>query len=298
MTLAKKLEDDQYLRDYHFDDLLCFETDATKKVQELDIYKRCCIVMQDKASLIPIECMALKPGMSILESCAAPGMKTAAIASRLNNQCNLHANDYEKNRFVQMQKMLAKFGATATLTNADFLNINIDDYQDFDVIMVDPTCSGSGMVRRLDYEVDEEDETTRALEQERVKKLAKMQVDLLAKAASCQPKRLIYCTCSLNVEENEQVIANLLSGEHGENYEVIDPFPQWPIRGDGDADFKDKVFRSSPDTMLTQGFFCCVLQRKGEFIPKNEEAMAVDTNEEAPKKKKKRKRPNSKKEQE
>lgn len=241
--------------------------------------------------------MQLKPGMSILESCAAPGMKTAAIASRLKNQCNLHANDYDKNRFVQMQKMLTKFGATATMTNADFLNINIDDYQDFDVILLDPTCSGSGMFRRLDYEAEEEeDEESRNFEKERVQKLAKMQVDLLAKAASCQPKRLIYCTCSLNEAENEQVIANLLSGEHGNNYEVIDPFPEWPIRGEGDVAFKDMVFRSSPDKMLTQGFFCCVLQRKGDLIPKNEEKMIEGPNENGSNKKKRKKTKSKKQE--
>lgn len=261
MKLACEMEETEFMADYHFDDMLLFKNSASKQLTELPLYKECLYAVQDKSSMLALEGMSLKPGMRILDACAAPGMKSIAIASRLNNNCTLYANDLDKTRFKQIRYFLHKFGATAEkVTNADFSQLEGEEYSDLDVILLDPSCSGSGMVRRFDYgKRTEEDEKRTG---ERVAKLAKFQYALLESALKFNPKRIVYCTCSKLQLENEDVISRLLTSNPDLPYEVVEAMPSWPVRGTGDYDFSPLCLRSDMDTTLTCGFFCCVLQRK------------------------------------
>lgn len=211
--------------------------------------------------MLALEGMSLKPGMKILDACAAPGMKSIAIASRLNNNCTLYANDLDKTRYKQIRYFLHKFGANAEkLTNADFSQLEGEEYTDLDVILLDPSCSGSGMVRRFDYGKRTAEDEKRT--EERVAKLAKFQYALLESALKFNPKKIVYCTCSKLQVENEDVISRLLTSIPDIPYEVVPAMPSWPVRGTGDYDFSPHCLRSDMDSTLTCGFFCCVLQRK------------------------------------
>lgn len=218
-----------------------------------------------QSSLLAIEAVKLTPGMKILDACAAPGMKTSAFASRLNNDCTLFANDMNVSRYKQMRGILHKFGVKVEkLLNVDFSQLDASAYSNLDMILLDPSCSGTGINRRYDFsdkdtengvEESEDDLNKRCL------KLASFQLILLEKAVELQPKHIVYCTCSVSQIENEDVVAQLLDKHSDCNYRVVEALPSWPSRGVGDHEFSKLCVRASLDATLTSGFFCSVLQR-------------------------------------
>lgn len=188
------------------------------------------------------------------------GMKTIAIASRLKNDCILYANDMDTKRYKQLRNFLHKFGVNVEkLSNTDFSQLDAAEYSNLDIILLDPSCSGTGMLRRFDY--GERSEEDKEKEEKRVQKLAKFQLALLEAALKFKPKKIVYCTCSKLQTENEDVINEVLSNHPQIKYKVIDPMPSWPTRGTGDYDFSAKCLRADLVSTLTCGFFCCVLQR-------------------------------------
>ena len=210
--------------------------------------------------------MNLKPGMKVLDACAAPGMKTLAIASRLNNNCTLYANDMDAKRYRTMKTFLLKFGVkTAKQLNVDFSQLDPVQYQDLDIILLDPSCSGSGISRRFDYGQEQNEEEI-ARTQRRWQKLAKFQLVLLESSLKFFPEKIVYCTCSHMQQENEDVINQLFQNNPDIQYQVIDPMPSWPSRGIGDYEFSSRCLRADQDSTLTSGFFCCVLQRKESAV--------------------------------
>ena len=203
-----------------------------------------------------IECLDLKPGMRILDVCCAPGMKTAAIASRLNNEAEIISIDKDAKRLGEMENILEKAGVTCCeMHDNDFIDVDPEEVGPVDVIMLDPSCSGTGMIRRLEYHHDEH------MDKKRLYKLASFQTKMLTHAMKFATKRIVYSTCSVSVLENEFVIKSALKESTEKfNYKIVNALPNWESRGLGDFNFAIKCIRSS-EKDLTNGFFVCVLER-------------------------------------
>lgn len=273
------LKKNEFIIDYHFpQDFLIFNAVNLSKLMELEIYKNGNVIVQDKvkiklfqvltifthgfiftifvfkASFLAIEAMNLKPGMKILDVCCAPGMKTSAIASHLNNKVHILSIDKSKERLKEMKKIIKKLNVTCCeIMNSDFVDCSFQfKSQSIDVILLDPTCSGSGLQDRLKEQTDPQ----------RLGKLASFQTLMLKKALEVEPKRIVYSTCSLHIMENENVIKSALKeSPFSVSYEIVDAVPFWPKRGKGNYPFSSKCVRSDYEH-LTKGFFVAVLEKK------------------------------------
>jgi 25S rRNA (cytosine2278-C5)-methyltransferase len=130
------------------------------------------IVLQDKASCLPAALLAPEPGAHVVDSCAAPGNKTSHLAALLGNRGRLFAFEKDARRARTLGDMLARArvdtdGGFASVHCADFLSTQPDTderFADVRYLLVDPSCSGSGIVGRLDhlfqnYDVYDENET-------------------------------------------------------------------------------------------------------------------------------------------
>ena len=161
---------------------------------------------QEAASMIPPLVLEPKETDIVLDIAASPGSKTTQIAAMMNNKGVLIANDYQVARIKPLSLNIQRCGitnCTITLMHGQwFIKSNIE----FDKILVDAPCSGTGTIRKSL-------KTLRIWNPNMVKRLAGTQKQLIETAFNIlkQNGTLVYSTCSLEPEENEAVIDFLLN---------------------------------------------------------------------------------------
>jgi 16S rRNA (cytosine967-C5)-methyltransferase len=163
-------------------------------------------LVQDEASQLIAELVAVQPGERILDACASPGGKTTAMAARLNNEGFIAATDIRGRRVDLLAQTIDAMGATSVRVIRADASVTLPFASRFDCVLLDAPCSGLGTLRR-DPDVRwrrSPDELTR---------FAATQLAMLTRAADVlvDGGRLVYATCSSEQEENEEVVAEFLS---------------------------------------------------------------------------------------
>jgi 16S rRNA (cytosine967-C5)-methyltransferase len=158
--------------------------------------------VQDAAAALPARLLGVRPDERIADLCAAPGGKTAQLASA---GAQVVAIDKSARRLQRLAENMARLKLSVTMRAADVLDV---DEGPFDAVLLDAPCSASGTIRR-----HPDVAWTKRLED--IVALADLQRRLLDKAATLvRPGgRLVYCTCSLEREEGEDQIASFLARE-------------------------------------------------------------------------------------
>jgi 16S rRNA (cytosine967-C5)-methyltransferase len=158
--------------------------------------------VQDPSTLLAVEQLGPQPGETILDLCSAPGGKTTFIAQQIGNRGRIAAEDVQPGRLKLLEENCQRLGVTC---------VQIAKTQDpsaqFDRILIDAPCSNTGVLRRR---VD----LRWRLQPAQIERLRKGQTALLSQAAPrVKPGGvLVYSTCSLEPEENEDVIKDFLAG--------------------------------------------------------------------------------------
>ncbi len=155
---------------------------------------------QDAAAAIPARLLRAKPGERIADLCAAPGGKTAQLASA---GARVVAVDKSAKRLRRLAENMARLRLEVEVKAADVLELPEDS---FDAVLLDAPCSATGTIRRhpdVPWTKREDD----------VRALAEVQARMLDKAAALvRPGgRLVYCTCSLEPEEGERQVDAFLN---------------------------------------------------------------------------------------
>lgn len=254
ISVVKNLEEDQFVLDIHVPNLLVFA--ASTNFTESSAYNRGEIVLQDKASCLPAFLLSPPEGARVIDACAAPGMKTSHLSAIMNNTGNIVAVEMNAARLKTLNIILSELGVSNVRTMcSDFMKLLPSDYPDCTHILLDPSCSGSGMWRRPPGEAPP-DST-------RLRSLANMQAMLLNHALSFPAvKRVVYSTCSEFALENEQVVAEALKRN-----------PQWTLarvapdtwREFGQAQHISswkRCLRTDKQKDLCCGFFVAVFRRR------------------------------------
>lgn len=187
-----------------------------QEIQNLKIYQDGKIYMQSLSSMLPPILLEPKPRMDILDMAAAPGGKTTQIASITKNQANITACEKNKIRAERLKYNLEKQGAKAYLMTQDARNI--DDFFSFDQILLDAPCSGSGTIHIQNPKL-EQTFTPQLIEQS-----VKTQTALIKKAINLLKtgKEMVYSTCSILKQENEEIIQSILTDKQAQ----IIPIPK------------------------------------------------------------------------
>ena len=163
--------------------------------------------IQDPSTLLAVRSLGAKPGDSVLDLCAAPGGKTTYIAQELQNRGRLVALDRDRLRLHVLRENCTRLGATCVEISCSTEVALPERGLFFDRILVDAPCSNTGALRRR---VD----LRWRWRVEEVQRLKRIQGALLnAAAGQLKPGGiLVYSTCSLEPEENREVIQEFLSG--------------------------------------------------------------------------------------
>lgn len=171
--------------------------------------------IQDESTGLPVTLLDVKPGLRVLDLCAAPGGKTAFIADLMNNTGEIVALD----RFESRLKILEKNLNRLEVKNVKTITIDAMEFEDadgFDRVLVDAPCSGLGTLTKkpdLKWKKDLGD----------IRKIVNIQYDLLRKGASLVKPGglLVYSTCTIEPEENENLVKEFLSESPG--FELVKP---------------------------------------------------------------------------
>jgi 16S rRNA (cytosine967-C5)-methyltransferase len=160
--------------------------------------------IQDPSTLVSIQELDPQSGENILDLCAAPGGKTTAIAQRMQDKGSLLATDIDDRRLGRLHENIARLGITCVQPKP-LCGIDLNTAGPFDRILVDAPCSNSGVMRRR---ID----VRWRLQARELPVLARRQLSLLKRVAKLLKPGgvLVYSTCSLEAEENEEVIGAFL----------------------------------------------------------------------------------------
>ena len=281
LNLVSGLGHNQYLVDLHIPALLVFPPKTP--LYEHELIKDGSLVLQDKSSCFPVTALAPPPGSCVLDACAAPGMKTSQLAASVAGDwvaalggkpppgARVIAVERNSKRYGVLVEMLARTRADTLTTalNTDFLDLKPSDYKEVEYMVLDPSCSGTGMAKRGGDEVEPG--------QERLQKLSSLQYKLLNHALRFPGlKRVVYSTCAVSQEENEEVVAKVISTYPG--WQVAEGvLTSWTRRGIQTFPDGEKFVRADSDQDWCNGFFVAVLERKSDSGVKWEKVNREET---------------------
>jgi 16S rRNA (cytosine967-C5)-methyltransferase len=209
--------------------------------------------VQDEAAQLVTWMLGCPVGPRVADLCAAPGGKTLQLAERLKEGGLIVAVDRHPGRLRRLAANLRRVGSSGAVfpVAADLLSARPALRGQFDQILLDAPCSGSGTLGRRP-------EIRWRLREENLKLLASRQDRLLAAAADMLAPggSLVYAVCSVEPEEGESVVAKFL--ERNREFRSADPRPALPEPAHRLVG-SDRFLRTSPANEGLDGFFAALV---------------------------------------
>lgn len=179
----------------------------------LPLYTEGLCYIQSLSSQLPVIVLDPQPQERVLDLCAAPGGKTLQIADHMENTGEVVANDVSRNRLFKVRAMLERYGVeNVTVRNSRGEQMWRREEGAFDRVLIDAPCS-----------------MCQVLPAKKIRSLAKRQRALLHSAYTMTKPGgvLVYSTCTLTQEENEDTVSWLLDREEGATLEGFEFKDSW-----------------------------------------------------------------------
>ena len=180
---------------------LVFELRSHPPLAEMPSFQQGLFYVQDPSTLLAVTMMAPQSGEAILDLCSAPGGKTTFIAQLMTDRGLIMAQDPHMLRRKMVEENSRRLGIKSVRVAAPAEGVNPELSTPYDRVLVDAPCSNTGVMRRrvdLRWRIKESE----------ISRLASKQLDLLETAAK-QVRAggiLVYSTCSVEPDENEEVV--------------------------------------------------------------------------------------------
>ena len=214
------------------------------------------ITIQDESSMLVSYALGIQENEKILDACAAPGGKTTHIAEKMNLTGVVVSLDLHDHKVKLINQNAKRLGLGNIRTIAMDARIAEEEFQaeSFDRVLLDAPCSGLGVMRRkpdMKYTKKEQD----------IVQLSVIQQNLLKSVSPLVKKGgiLVYSTCTVDKEENEQLVNTFLEGnpqfEKDLNLKERMPVAIRPLI----SGFDLQIF---PQDFGSDGFYFAVLRKK------------------------------------
>lgn len=222
---AENVDYDFIRRDW-CEENLAFELKSHPPLLRLSSFQQGRFYIQDPGTLLAVQELDPRPGELILDACAAPGGKTTYIAQRLRNEGHIVAADVSDARLKLVRENCMRLGVTCVETvlleneighttrpaGAVALTpiARAGSHRHFDKVLLDAPCSNTGVMRRR---VD----LRWRIRNEEIERLCATQRKLLGESAALLKPGgvLVYSTCSLEPEENNELVERFLREQSG-----------------------------------------------------------------------------------
>ena len=226
----------------------CLELTGVGDLTTLEPFRNGKMLVQDPAARLVSLIAGVKPGQKVLDLCAAPGGKSFSVAFAMEDQGGIVSCDLHENKLKRIQEGAARLGLTSITTSAGDGRVFRPEWAEgFDVVLVDAPCSGLGIIRKKpDVRYKRADDLFT---------LPIIQTALLDNAARYVAPGgvLVYSTCTILPEENEQVTDAFLT-EHSDFRRDGFSLPE-PV---GETEGQLTLW---PQCHHTDGFYICRMKR-------------------------------------
>ena len=223
-----------------------------------ETFKNGWVEVQDEGSQLAALLVDAKPGQKVIDFCAGAGGKTLALAAQMKNKGRILAWDTSEIRLEQAPKRFARAGVDNV--QKQIIKSESDPFikrhkDSADRVLVDAPCTGSGTWRRnpdLKWRMQPTD----------LAEMNAIQAKILDSAARLVKPggRMIYATCSLLDEENEDQVKQFLS--KFPDFRVVSPAEIWNNQWTFWTDTTAHYLRLTPHQHGTDGFFAAVLEKR------------------------------------
>ncbi|HDQ04930.1 MAG TPA: 16S rRNA (cytosine(967)-C(5))-methyltransferase RsmB [Deltaproteobacteria bacterium] len=208
--------------------------------------------LQDEAAQLVSYLVNPKENESIFDACAGSGGKSTHLAALIGNQGGITAADSNHKIIDELKKEAERMGITIIKTVTADLNVSLSGEfrEKFDRVLVDAPCSGTGTLRR-------NPEIKWRLKPNNIQKLTSAQSNILLHASQAVRRggQLIYCTCSLLPQENENIINHFLDAN--KSFSVFSP----PSTMNQKLFDQRNFYRTYPHIHNMDGFFAAILKK-------------------------------------
>lgn len=167
------------------------------------------LTVQSESAMLVCRACKVRPGIKVLDACAAPGGKTAYLASLMRNTGFIQAWELHENRVKLTNATLSRLGANAACIRHDATEPMPELYESFDIVLIDAPCSGFGVSSKPDTYLNRTEGTVREICCTQKKILDECSKYVKSGGA------LVYATCTISRPENEENVLGFLA-EHKE----------------------------------------------------------------------------------
>lgn len=231
-----------------------------KNIEEMPEFKQGEFTVQDETAGLISTILDPKSQDIVLDACSSPGGKTTYLSEMMKNQGKIEAWDIHEHRIKLVENTAKRLGITNVKVNVKDASAYDKKYEEkFDKILLDVPCLGIGVLKRkpdIKWQKNESD----------IEEITSVQKQILKSCSKYLKKGgiLVYSTCSILKEENEDIINNFL--ENNKNFEIEE------INLEKNEKIRNKKFfkkYQKKDKYLqvyqnkyTDGFFICKLKKK------------------------------------
>ena len=216
------------------EDGLVYQLDSHPPLPTLQSFREGLFYIQDPSTLLSVNELDPRPDETILDMCAAPGGKTTFIAQLMQNRGKVVATDIDSNRLELVKQNYIRLGLTCIETAVSSNEVDPAVGRRYDRILIDAPCSNTGVLRRrLDLRW--------RIRAEEINRLRDTQLHILRQAAlRLKPGgTLVYSTCSLELEENDQIVSRFLLEQ--QQFRLIEQRSLLPFRDNVDGAYVAKM---------------------------------------------------------
>jgi len=174
---------------------------SPRAVTQLPGFEEGEFTVQDITASLPVRLLNPQPGWTILDLCAAPGVKTTQLAESTGDSAKILATDIDARRLEMVKENIARLG----LSSIEIVTYDELPDSKFDCILLDVPCSNTGVLARRV-------EVRYRIEPQAIESLTKTQRELLSTAATMlKPQgKICYSTCSIQKNENSKIVEDFL----------------------------------------------------------------------------------------
>ncbi len=229
-----------------------------KNLENLKEFKEGLFSVQDEAAGLTAIILNPKKQEKILDACSSPGGKTTYLAQIVENDAEIEAWDIHKHRTKLVEETAQRLGINIITTKVKDATIyNEENCEKFDKILLDVPCLGIGVLKRkpdIKWQRKKED----------IEEISKIQMQILEVCSKyLKPKgELVYSTCSILKEENENIIRKFLEKNSNFNIKEIELPKASKNEKNCFENFLENGFLQVYQNEKTDGFFICKMVKK------------------------------------